>query len=194
MAEVDERSPLTNHVYDHDNRINATRRDTRKFLSSKWGHYIVLVLVGLDVSSIFADFIVQIFTCEGKIPKDDGETTLEVLSIVSLIFSCLFVLELLARVWAFGLNYFRSKFHCFDAMIILTSFVIDVLLRGILEEVASIVIVLRLWRVFKIIEELSVSAEDQMEELQLRLEAAEQEQAQMEAELSRLKTQYGHHE
>lgn len=79
-------------------------------------------------------------------------------------------------------------------MIILTSFVIDVLLRGILEEVASIVIVLRLWRVFKIIEELSVSAEDQMEELQLRLEAAEQEQAQMEAELSRLKTQYGHHE
>lgn len=79
--------------------ITTTRHQTRRFLTSKWGHYSVLALVALDVASIFADFIVQILNCEGRF---DGEVTLEILGIVSLVFSCLFVLELLASIWAFG--------------------------------------------------------------------------------------------
>lgn len=85
------------------------------------------------------------------------------------------------------LRYLRSKFHCFDATVIVASFIIDVLLRGILEEVASLVIVLRLWRVFKIIEELSVGAQEQTEGLRQRIEVLEQEKSQMEAELTQLK-------
>lgn len=231
--------------------VAITRRETRRFLGSKTGHYSVLLLVALDVSCIFADFIVQIFTCEGRVRRATGDTTLEVLSIVSLVFSCLFMLELLASIWAFGLglvyhlitrtfflfllnmfssfslfscfqtppslfsslpfspllsslllyinasppradgpSYFRSKFHIFDATVITTSFVIDVLLRGILEEVASIVIILRLWRVFKIIEELSAGAQDQMEGLEAKLEVSEQENANLRSELATLKTRY----
>lgn len=56
-----------------------------------------------------------------------------------------------------------------------------------LEEVASLVIVLRLWRVFKIIEELSMGAEEQMEGLQERLEILEQEKSHIELELNQLK-------
>lgn len=56
-----------------------------------------------------------------------------------------------------------------------------------LEEVASLVIVLRLWRVFKIIEELSMGAEEQMEGLQERLEILEQEKLHIELELNQLK-------
>lgn len=85
------------------------------------------------------------------------------------------------------IRYFRSKFHCFDAFVILAGFVIDVLLRGVLEEVASLVVILRLWRVFKIIEELSVGAEEQMEGLQERLETLETEKSQIEVELNQLK-------
>lgn len=62
----------------------------------------------------------------------------------------------------------------------------DVLLKGVLEEVASLVIVLRLWRVFKIIEELATGAEEQMEGLQERLEICEKENEQMRHELSTL--------
>lgn len=83
-------------------------------------------------------------------------------------------------------SFFRSKFHCFDATVIVASFVIDVLLRGILEEVASLVIILRLWRVFKIIEELSVGAQEQTEALRERIELLEREKSQMEVELTRL--------
>lgn len=85
-------------------------------------------------------------------------------------------------------SFFRSKFHCFDATVIVASFIIDVLLRGILEEVASLVIILRLWRVFKIIEELSVGAQEQTEALHERIELLEREKSQMEVELTSLRS------
>jgi uncharacterized protein Yka (UPF0111/DUF47 family) len=48
-------------------------------------------------------------------------------------------------------------------------------LRGTVEEAGSLVVVGRLWRVFKIIEELSSGAADQIEELQGRIEDLEEE-------------------
>ena len=44
-------------------------------------------------------------------------------------------------------------------------FIIDVVLKGFQEEAGSIIIVLRLWRVFKIVEELSAGASEQMDDL-----------------------------
>lgn len=49
-----------------------------------------------------------------------------------------------------ALSYFNSWFHWLDAIVITAAFVVDVLLKGVLEEVGSLVVVLRLWRVFKV--------------------------------------------
>lgn len=167
--------------------ISQLRRRTRSFLSSKLSHYLVLSLVSLDVSSIFCEFVIKILACDGTILDKEADDGIEALGIISLVFSCLFMLELLASIWAFGPTFFRSKFHCFDAIVVLVAFVIDVVLHGVLEEVASLVIVLRLWRVFKIIEELSLGAEEQMEGLQEKAEALERENQKMEVELRGLR-------
>lgn len=87
----------------------------------------------------------------------------------------MFLLELILSVWAFNYQYFTSKFHIFDALVILAGFITDVLLHGVLEEVASLVVILRLWRFFKIIEEFSVGAEEQMAGLEYRIEELEKE-------------------
>lgn len=50
-------------------------------------------------------------------------------------------------------SYLHSWFHVFDALVIVASFLIDILTRGVVEEVASLVIILRLWRFVKIVEE-----------------------------------------
>lgn len=55
----------------------------------------------------------------------------------------------------------------------MAAFVIDVILRGPVEEAGSLVVVGRLWRVFKIIEEFSSGAEDQILELEERIEELE---------------------
>jgi hypothetical protein len=77
-------------------------------------------------------------------------------------------------------SYFNSKFHIFDATIIVAGFIVDVLLHGTIEEAGSLIVVGRLWRVFKIIEEFSSGADDQIEELQERIESLEKENRELQ--------------
>ena len=92
---------------------STTRRQTRRFLSSKYGHYAVLLLVSLDVSCIFADFLISLFICDHTCDKGEPvdkslPEAQDALGIVSLVFSCLFMVELLASIWAFGLGWVGS--------------------------------------------------------------------------------------
>ena len=52
-----------------------------------------------------------------------------------------------------------------------------------LEEAGSIVIVLRLWRVFKIIEELSAGAEEQMNTFEERIDSLEKKNQRLRMRL-----------
>lgn len=72
---------------------------------------------------------------------------------------------------------------------ILVSFVVDVLAHGVLEDIASLVVILRLWRMVKIVEEMSVGAEEQMEELEMRVEKLEREKSVLEQQLRDLEAQ-----
>lgn len=55
----------------------------------------------------------------------------------------------------------------------------DVFLHGPLEEAGSLVIVLRLFRIFKIVEESSTAAEETMEDLHIRIETLERENLEL---------------
>ena len=69
----------------------------------------------------------------------------------------------------------------------MAGFIVDVLLRGPIEEAGSLVVVGRLWRVFKIIEEFSSGADDRIEELQERIEDLEKENQEVKTEVVGLK-------
>ena len=84
-------------------------------------------------------------------------------------------------------RYFRDWFHCFDAFVITVSFGVDVATRGIVEDIASIVIVLRLWRLVKIIEEVSVGAAEGMEEIEGRIVELERENAELKMRVEELR-------
>ena len=88
---------------------NTTRKQTRRFLSSKYGHYAVLLLVSMDVSCIFADFLISLYICDHTCDKGEPlnknlPSAQDSLGIISLVFSCLFMVELMASIWAFGLE------------------------------------------------------------------------------------------
>lgn len=95
-------------VYGEDSWVWATRGRLQRFLTSKWGHYAVIILVSLDVAGIFADFLISLHICEHAGEKGfhekEWDMAVEALDVTSLVFSCLFMLELLCSVWAFGLE------------------------------------------------------------------------------------------
>lgn len=88
-------------------------------------------------------------------------------------------------------RYLHSWFHIFDALIIIISFLVDVLARGVVEEVASLVVILRLWRFVKIIEEMGVGASEQMEDLEMRIEQLEKENSGLKTELKTARSTNG---
>jgi len=165
----------------------ACQSEVSEFLSSKAQHYTVLGLVSFDLLGIFADIIINLYQCDEKDTDPVWDDVRNALGIAGLVFSCVFLLELILSVWAFGWRYFKSWFHCFDTTVIVAGFIVDVLLHGVLEEVASLVIILRLWRFFKIIEEFSVGAEEQMDGLELRIEQLELENEDLKRELKKQK-------
>lgn len=94
---------FSRNITDHSSIVYRIRQFLQSFLVSKYGHYFVMILVTLDVAGIFADFLISLHICEHS--KDDMHTWRRVnegLSILSLIFSCLFMVELLCSIFAFG--------------------------------------------------------------------------------------------
>jgi hypothetical protein len=70
--------------------------------------------------------------------------------------------------------------------VIVTGFVIDITLHGVTREVGVLVIVLRLWRVFEIIEELSAASQDQVDGLWEEIEQLESERDELKRERAKL--------
>ncbi|KAK8879514.1 ion transporter [Apiospora arundinis] len=166
------------------------RRETQRFLSSKAKHWVILALVVLDVAGILSDIFIALITCELKMEDEAWvQPTRGALTTFSLVMSCLFLLELLLCLWAEGIRYLSNWFHCFDAFVIVGSFVIDLLEHGIAEEIASLIVILRLWRFVKIVNELSVEASEQIEEIQRRLEELEKENGELRRQLGQNRRQ-----
>lgn len=85
-------------------------------------------------------------------------------------------------------KYLSSKVACFDAFVIVVGFVIDVVEHGdVVEEIASLVVILRLWRFVKIVDEFSVEASEQWDEIRMRIESLEKENMQLRAQLRQYK-------
>jgi hypothetical protein len=95
--------------YARDGTIARWRSDARAFLNSRWGHYLVLLLVTVDVLCILASFLIELHTCEleqgGHYVSPDWEVARDALEWAALVFSSLFMVELIAATLSFGLRY-----------------------------------------------------------------------------------------
>lgn len=65
----------------------------------------------------------------------------------------------------------------------MVGFAIDLFEHNTVEVIASLVVMLRLWRFVKIVDEFSVEASEQTEELRMRIQGLEMRNATLEAQL-----------
>jgi voltage-gated hydrogen channel 1 len=78
-------------------------------------------------------------------------------------------------------RFFANWFHQLDAFVILVSFAVDLLQHSIATEIASLIVVLRLWRFVKIVQEFSVEQSEVTEELRERIRELEAQVEDLEA-------------
>ncbi|KAL5529221.1 hypothetical protein ACEPAG_5195 [Sanghuangporus baumii] len=119
---------------------------------------------------------------------DSEPIWLTILAHISLSINTLFLLEIPLALWCFGLAYYNPlpKFlslsssssdekhpyaglHLFDALVVITTFVLEVVLRGREAELAGLLVLLRLWRLVKLVGGLAVGAGELQEELSNQL-------------------------
>jgi hypothetical protein len=81
-----------------------------------------------------------------------------VLSLISTVITTLFLIEIPLTLWSIGPEFYKPKgqvphssLHLFDAIVIVTTFVLEVVLRGKERELAGLLIILRLWRLLKLV-------------------------------------------
>ncbi|KAI9598415.1 hypothetical protein BDF19DRAFT_432448 [Syncephalis fuscata] len=142
------------------------RRKLAQILETRKAHVIVLVLVVLDLVFVLIEILISLFE------RDDWEAhiAVKILSELSFAVVCLFAFEQLLNLYAFGLRYFASWLHMLDAS----------------REAASLIIILRFWRVLRVMDAVALTVEMKTEEkekqlkaqiltLQTRLEAKEHE-------------------
>lgn len=88
----------------------------------------------------------------------DAPVWLEVLSNISLGITTLFLVEIPITLWAMGLSYYNpfgpfphAGLHLFDALVIVGTFILEFVLKGRERELAGLLIILRLWRLVKLV-------------------------------------------
>ncbi|KAI9172379.1 Voltage-gated hydrogen channel [Paramyrothecium foliicola] len=166
-------------------QIRHIRARGREALSSRHKHYTVMSLVAFDVAALLANVFIQLIACElHQLDEPWVQRLTWYLEIAGLAFSTCFLFEVLACLFAFGPRYLNSWFHLFDSFVVLTSFVIDVAAHGLAESIGSLVIVLRLWRLAKISEEVVLGASERLQMLEYQLEDLADENKELRAQLA----------
>ncbi|KAJ7452525.1 hypothetical protein B0H11DRAFT_1927466 [Mycena galericulata] len=127
------------------------RERTAEFLESQPLHNCVLADLGYT------------FLHDGCTPGEDP-AWLEVLAHISLAITSFFLVEIPLALYSLGPRFYNpfgsvphAGLHLFDAFIIITTFVLEVLLRGKEQELAGLLVILRLWRLVKLVGDPGVS-------------------------------------
>lgn len=162
---------------DPNSSAPSLRHRARLLLSSDAKHYLVMLLVATDVGAALLDILLTLAACDLHRSDPSSHEWSRGLHLISLTFGWAFMAELGVSLWAFGAAFFTDWFHCFDAVVIVGSLVVDLFGEGtvVVEDLGGLVIGLRLWRVGKIVEELSVGVREREEALEEKVRALERE-------------------
>jgi len=162
-------------------------------------HKSVIALITIDAICVLADLAYTFLTPD--CPAPENPEWLEVLAHFSLVITTIFLIEIPLSLWALGVGYMNpfgstqhASLHLFDALVIITTFTLEVALGGREQELAGLLIILRLWRLVKLvggvavgvgeIDEVTIEA---LEETRRELEKTKAELATAQEENKKLK-------
>ncbi|XP_068181556.1 voltage-gated hydrogen channel 1 [Antennarius striatus] len=131
------------------------RASLQRLYSCERFQVLVVCLVILDAIFVLAELLIDL----SVIKLEHGHIAPEVFHYLSLALVTFFVVELIGKLFAYRREFFDHKFEVFDGLVVMVSFVLDIVF--IFHEDAfdgiGLLILLRLWRVARIINGILVS-------------------------------------
>lgn len=191
------------------------KQNWRQFLAHNFEttrfHMAIIGLTFLDMVFIVTELLVQVVASTTSCRLVDAEghykaelvfspsvnTALEVLFWLSISILVLFCTEISMKFMVFGpLYFFRHPFELFDAVVIVTSLVLDLVFHGQEEGVAiEVLIVLRMWRLVRIMDSVAGEVKDNLElqkhKFEKKLKEMEKKIEERDREIAELKAKVG---
>ncbi|KAL5511638.1 hypothetical protein ACEPAH_4855 [Sanghuangporus vaninii] len=198
-----------------DDEAPTWRERTAEKLEAPSTHKAIILLVAIDASCVLADLVYTFLSPDLECPNAPAPSRLElesepiwlaILAHISLTINTLFLLEIPLALWCFGVAYYNplpkslslspssssdekhpyAGLHLFDALVVITTFVLEVVLRGREAELAGLLVLLRLWRLVKLVGGLAVGAGELQEELSNQLDETQRLLQEERARATRL--------
>lgn len=123
-------------------------------------HLAIIVLTLVDLAVVVTELILSsIYPVREEAPHP-VHVAEEALSWVSISILIIFVAELAAKLAVFGHSYFtRSWWHLADAVVVVVSLTLELTLKGVAQEVASLLVFFRLWRLLRVMHGVAEAVE-----------------------------------
>ncbi|XP_064210267.1 voltage-gated hydrogen channel 1-like [Anguilla rostrata] len=160
---LDEEKPASNEdlavvSVPQDQEPHNFRDSLRGLFSHEKFQIFVVCLVILDVGFVLCELLMDLSIIEA----DNRHIAPRVLHYLSLSLLTFFMVELAAKVFAYRLEFFKHKFEVFDGVVVIVSFVLDIVYASHEDafDATGLLILLRLWRVARIINGLLVSVKN----------------------------------
>ncbi|KAG8597765.1 hypothetical protein GDO81_002382 [Engystomops pustulosus] len=160
-------------------------RDALKWLFGCHKFQIVIVcLVILDALFVLIEVLLDLELLHDKV----DDIVPEIFHYLSIAVLSFFLLEIVGKLYAFRLEFFHHKFEVFDAIIVIISFIIDVVYvtREDIFSAVGLLILLRLWRVARIVNGVILSVKSRAEE---KIHKLKEKQETLLARVSQLEQQ-----
>ncbi|KAJ8346617.1 hypothetical protein SKAU_G00280180 [Synaphobranchus kaupii] len=131
------------------------RDSLQKLFSSDKFQISVVILVILDAVFVLCELLMDL----SIIKADKGRIAPQVFHYLSLALLTFFMVELAGKLFAYRQEFFRHKFEVFDGVVVVVSFVLDIVYVSSEDafDGMGLLILLRLWRVARIINGVLVS-------------------------------------
>jgi len=179
--EAPEQQPLLPITYDNASTrpgvLSVCQENVARVLESRRLHTFVLILIVIDAICVITE-IGHGLLADGCAPEGLEEPEwLEIMGNVSLAITTFFLLEIPLALWAFGVQFYvpfcgvtHAPLHLFDAIIIISTFVLEFVLQGKERELVELLVILRLWRIVKLVGGIAVGAGEVEEQVYEELE------------------------
>ncbi|NXK55641.1 HVCN1 protein, partial [Chauna torquata] len=167
----------------------------KKLFSSHRFQILVVFLVIVDALLVLGELLMDLKI----IHPDKHRIAPKVFHYLSLSILTIFLVEVGFKVFVYGREFFRHKFEVLDSIVVIVSFILDLVLlfREHEFEAVGLLILLRLWRVARIINGIILSVKTRSEQqvsklkqanlkLATKVEQLEHSCAEKEQEIERL--------